>query len=155
MIELHVKTNAVEPIVIDENTIVSEITGRADKIVRWRSVGPGSKEPHRMQHGSLDPEVYNRVRYLEQKGESIAATVSVFRGEQPGSVTAASAIAQLRGQAEMQFAVAVKNWNNFWKETVRKCIAFYQKYPLDELARIVGEDKLTQLNDFIQADLKE
>jgi len=155
MIELHLKTNAVEPIVIDENTVVSEITGRADKIVRWRSVGPGSREPHRMTHGSMDPEIYQRVTYLEQKGEAIAATVSVFRGEQPGSITAASAIAQLRGQAEMQFAVAVKNWNNFWKETVRKCMFFYQQYPMEELIDIVGDDKVNQINDFINADLKK
>lgn len=154
MIELHMKTSAVEPIVIDENTICSEISGRADKIVRWRSVGPGSKEPHRMEHGSLDPELYNRVKYLEQKGESIAATVSVFRGEQPGSITAASAISQLRGQAEMQFATPVKNWNNFWKETIRKVICFYQKYELSELVKIVGQDKISQINDFIHADLK-
>lgn len=154
MIELHLKTNAVEPIVIDENTIVSEITGRADKLVKWRSIGPGSKEPHRMHHGSLDPAMYDRVKYLESKGESIAATVSVFRGEQPGSITAASAISQLRSQAEMQFATPVKNWNNLWKETVRKCLFFYQKYELSELVKIVGEDKLTQINDFIHADLK-
>ncbi len=154
MIELHLKTNAVEPIVIDENTIVSEITGRADKIVKWRSIGPGSKEPHRMKHGSMDPAIYDRVKYLEEKGQSIAATVSVFMGEQPGSITAASAISQLRGQAEMQFAVPVKNYNNGWKETVRKCMFFYQKYPLEVLVEIVGKDKLTQINDFINADLK-
>ncbi len=155
MIELHLKTSAVEPIVIDENTKVSEITGRADKIVYWRSIGPGSKEPHRMAHGVLDPQVYERVKYLEQKGESIAATVSVFRGEQPGSITAASAIAQLRGQAEMQFATPVKNWNGFWKETIRKCLFFYQKYPLDELVQIIGQDKISQINDFINCDLKK
>lgn len=155
MIELHFKTSAVEPIVIDENTKCSEITGRADKFIYWRSIGPGSKEPHRMQHGELDPQIYERVKYLESKGESIAATVSVFRGEQPGSITAASAIAQLRGQAEMQFATPVKNWNNFWKETVRKCLFFYQKYPLDELVSIVGQDKISQINDFINADLKK
>ncbi len=155
MIELHLKTNAVEPIVVDQNSVVSEITGRADKIVYWRSIGPGTKEPHRMQHGVMDPAVYERVKYLEEKGQSIAATVSVFMGEQPGSITAASAISQLRGQAEMQFAIPTKNYNNGWKETIRKCMFFYQKYPLADLVEIVGEDKLTQINDFIQADLKK
>ena len=155
MIELHVKTNAVEPIVIDENTIVSEITGRADKIVRWRSVGPGSKEPHRMQHGSIDPAVYERVVYLESKGDAIANTYNVMRGEEPDKVVAASAISQLRGQAELQFASPVKNWNNFWKEVVRKCLFFYQKYPLDELVAICGQDKVSQINDFVNADLKK
>lgn len=153
MIQLHAKTSAVEPIVVDQNTVVGEITGRADKIIRWRSIGQGSKEPHRMAHGNLDPKIYDQVQYLEKKGESLAATVSVFRGEQPGSVVAASAIAQLRGQAEMQFANPVKNWNNFWKETIRKVILEYQRFPLEELAEIVGKDKLTQINDFINADL--
>src|SRR4030095_12100405 len=155
MIELHIKTNAVEPIVIDENTVVSEISGRADKLVRWRSVGPGSREPHRMQHGSLDPQVYERVIYLENKGDSIANTYNVMRGEEPDKVVAASAISQLRGQAELQFAVPVKNWNGFWKEIVRKCLNFYQQYPIEELAAICGQDKLSQINDFTQADLKQ
>lgn len=154
MIELHLKTNAVEPIVVDDNTVVSEITGRADKIIHWRSIGPGSREPHRMTHGVMDPAVYERQKYLEEKGQSIAATVSVFMGEQPGSITAASAISQLRGQAEMQFSNPVKNWNNGWKETVRKCMFFYQKYPIEELVEIVGQDKVTQISDFQQADLK-
>ncbi len=155
IIELHMKSNAVEPIVIDKNTQVSEITGRADKFVYWRSIGPGSKEPHRMTHGQLDPQIYERVKYLESKGESIAATVSVFRGEQPGSITAASAISQLRGQAEMQFATPVRNWNNFWKETIRKCLFFYQKYEMSELVAIVGDDKISAINDFVNADLKQ
>lgn len=154
MIKLHAMTSAVEPIVIDQNTVVGEITGRADKIIRWRSIGPGSKEPHRLTHGNLDPKIYEQVQYLEKKGENLAATVSVFRGEQPGSITAASAIAQLRGQAEMQFANSVKNWNNFWKETARKLIKLYQRhYTADELVEIVGQDKVTQVNDFIHADL--
>src|SRR5262245_13299701 len=154
MIELHVKTNAVEPIVIDENTVVSEISGRADKVVRWRSVGPGSREPHRMQHGSLDPQVYARVTYLENKGDAIASTYNVMRGEEPDKVVAASAISQLRGQAEMQNANPTKSWNNFWKEIIRKCLFFYQKYPMNELVSICGEDKIKQINDFVNADLK-
>lgn len=154
MIELHAKTGAVEPIVVDENTIVSEITGRGDKIIRWRSIGPGSQEPHRMKHEMLDPEIYDKVEKLKSELENISHAVSVFRGEQPGSVTAASAIATLRGQAELQFAKPVNNWSNGWKETVRKVIKNYQKYfTIAQLAEILGSDKVTQIEMFKQANL--
>jgi hypothetical protein len=69
-------------------------------------------------------------------------------------VTAASAIETLRGQAEMRFAKPVQNWNNLWKETIRKVIKNYQKFlTFPELMEICGEDKITQVQAFMKADL--
>lgn len=154
MIKLHGMTSAADPVVVDENTVVSEITGRADKVIRWRSIGPGSKEPHRMQHGALDPKIYEKIEKIDLDFQTISAAVSVFRGEQPGSITAASAIQTLRGQAELQFAKPVQNWNNLWKETVRKVIKNYQAtYSLPQLAEILGAEKVPELEMFLQADL--
>jgi len=154
IISLHSKTSAVEPVVIDDNTVVSEITGRADKVIHWRSIGPGSREPHRMQHGSLDEAIYAKRTQILEAMQRISAAVAVFRGEQPGSVTAASAISQLRGQAELQFSKPTSNWNNLWKETIRKVIKNYQQfYTFEQIAAIVGTDKASQIQEFQKADL--
>ena len=154
IVKLHAKTSAVEPIVADENSKVSEITGRCDKVIWWRAFVPGVEAPHRMEHGELDPAIYAKIRELKGELENISHAVSVFRGEQPGSVTAASAIATLRGQAELQFAKPVNNWANGWKETTRKVIKNYQRYfTTVQLAEIVGSDKLTQIEDFKKANL--
>jgi hypothetical protein len=154
LIELHIQESATEPIVADENSKVSEINGRGDKIIWWRAFAPGVKEPHRMRHGQLDGEVYKRSENLRRTLQTISHAVSVFRGEQPGSVTAASAIATLRGQAELQYAKPTGNWANGWKETGRKAVKNYQKYfTLPQIVEIVGEDKITQIEDFMRADL--
>jgi len=154
IIELHAKTSAVDPMVIHEDTVVTKPTGKADKIIYWRSIAPGIKEPHRMGHGVLDPEVYAKVDKIDMEFDVVSAASSVFRGEQPGSVTAASAIETLRGQAEMRFAKPVQNWNNLWKETIRKVIKNYQKYlSFPELVQICGADKTIQVQAFIQADI--
>ncbi len=154
LIKLHVQEAATEPIVADENSKVSEINGRGDKVIWWRAFAPGVKEPHRMKHGQLDGKVYERSENLKRELENIAHTVSVFRGEQPGSVTAASAIATLRGQAELQFGKPVSNWANGWKETCRKVVKNYQRYfTTAQIAEIVGANKMSQIEDFKKADL--
>lgn len=152
--KLHALTCSVEPVVIDENTKVSEITGRGDKIVYWKSIGPGSKEPHRMQHGTLWPGIAEKIAQLHQEFQNISAAVSVFRGEQPGSVTAASAIATLRSQAEMQFSKPTANWASLWKETVRKAVKLYQAHKtMPELVEILGDEKITDIEAFLACDL--
>lgn len=154
IIELHAKTSAVEPIIVDKNTYVSEITGRSDKIIYWRSIGPGSKEPHRMAHGNLDEHVYKKIDELKLEIDNVTGAVKVFRGEQPGSVTAASAIATLKGQAEQMFAKPQQNWNGLWKETARKAVRLYQKrYTLAQLVEICGDDCLEDILAFQRCDL--
>ena len=56
LIKLHGMTSAVDPWIQNANTIVTEITGRADKVIKWRPVGPGSESdaPHREGAGHLD-----------------------------------------------------------------------------------------------------
>ena len=154
IIELHAKTSAVEPIVIEEQSKVSEITGRLDKIIYWRAFAPGVKEPHRMAHGSLDESIYRKIDDLKGELENISHVVSVFKGEQPGSITAASAIQTLRGQAELMFSKPVQNWAGLWKETVRKGVKNYQRYmTVPEIAEIVGNDKITAIESFKAANL--
>lgn len=154
IIKLHAMTSAVDSIIIDENTIVTQPTGRADKIIKWRSIGPGSKEPHRMIHGTLDDGIYKQRQSLRDEFENISGAVSVQKGEQPGSITAASGISQLRGQAQMFYSKPQDNWNNGWKEVVRKAVRIRQKYwSIVEIAEIVGLDKLPFIQAFKQADL--
>jgi hypothetical protein len=154
LIALHGMVTAVDPIVVEENSVVSEITGRSDKQIIWRSSGPGSSPPHRMGHGSLDPAVYQKLEALHSEMENISGAVSVFRGQQEGDITAASAISQLRGQAEMMFSKPVNNWNNLWKETVRKIIKNYQRYLTPaEIAAIVGPNLEVAINAFKMCDL--
>lgn len=154
LIKLHGMTSAVEPIVAEENSLVSEITGRGDKVVLWRALGPNVREPHRMQHGALDEKIYAVVDRLERQMENISAAAQVFKGQQPGSVTAASAIQELRSQAEQMFAQPVSNWNACWKETTRKAVKFMQKwYSPQQIASIVGNDRTSQINDFLMCEL--
>jgi hypothetical protein len=154
IIKLHGMTSASEPIVIDENTKVTEVTGRGDKIIYWRSVGPGSREPHRMQHGSLDDGIYTQRQNLKDALQTISAAVQVYRGQQPGSVTSASGIAQLRGQAEQMFSRPSANWNGMWCETARKLVKCSQAYMQEwEIAEIMGEGHATQIAKFKKADL--
>lgn len=152
LIKLHGMSNAVSPWVIDANTLVGEITGRADKVIKYRSLGPNSPAPHRAQHGTLDSGIYDQVKRLQAQFDNISGAASVFRGRQEGSVTSGTAIAQLRGQAELMFARPVINWNNGWKETVRKAVVFTQKcYTLAQITTICGSDMGDAIRDFIAA----
>lgn len=156
LIKLHGMTNAVSPWVVDANTLVGEITGRADKVIKYRSIGPNSPPPKREAPGSLDQGIYAQVEKLKGQLEAISGAASVFRGRQEGSVTSGVAISQLRGQAEQMFARPVINWNNGWKETVRKAVLFMQKsYTLAQIMAIVGSGMDDAITDFRSCDLDE
>lgn len=154
LIKLHGMTNATNPWVIDMNSMVNEITGRADKVIKFRSLGPNSHAPKREPSGSLDNGIYAKVQDLKSQFGNISGAAAVFRGRQEGSVTSGTAIAQLRGQAEQMFSRPVLNWNNGWKETVRKAVLFAQKcYTLPQLMKICGNSYSDSITDFMQADL--
>lgn len=156
IIKLHAMTSAVEPIVQDINTVVSEITGRSDKIIKWRSIGPNSKEPHRMAAGHLDDGVYKQRDNLHSEFQNISMAVNAFRGQQEGAITAASAIQQLRQQAELMFGKPSSNWNNFWCETIRKYVKFMQHYmTFEQLMTIIGPGMEDEVRAFMAADLDE
>lgn len=154
IIQLHAMTNACTPWVVDENTLTSDITGSGDVVIKYRSLGPNSPAPHRVAAGVMDAGVYAHRQVLVSQFESISGAASVFRGRQEGSVVAASAIAQLRGQAEQMFSRPVLNWNNGWKETTRKGVIFMQKcYTLPQIQAIVGNGFDSAISDFIACDL--
>jgi len=150
IIKLHAMCNAVSPWVVDANTLVGEITGRADKVVKYRSLGPGAVPPKREQPGTLDQGVYAKLQQIKEEFENISGAASVFRGRQEGAVTAGSAIAQLRGQAEQMFSGPQVGWTNGWKETVRKAVVFMQKYyTFEQIQTIVGGTNSEQaIRDF-------
>lgn len=155
-IELHAKTAAVDTLVVDKRVAVTKPTGRADKIIYGQPISstPLRDSIFRLQHGTLDAGVYAQRDHIKEQFQSVSGAVSVFRGEQPGSITAASGLALLRGQAELQFAKPVQNWNALWKETVRKAVKCIQRaWTPAEIAAIVGSEKMTQIGDFLQADL--
>lgn len=152
--KLHSLTNAVDPWIVDKDAQVSEITGRGDKIIYYRKLAPDTQAPHHADHGALDPAMYTLVAKLESYFDQIGQTVSVFKGEQPGDVTAGNALATLRSQAEFMFSGPVNAWNNCWKETVRKGVKNMQKfYSVAQLAEIIGPDKEIETQAFIQCDL--
>lgn len=154
IIQLHAMTNSCTPWVVDENTLTSDITGSGDIVIKYRSLGPNSPAPKREPSGVMDEGVYKQRQTLVQQFENISGAASVFRGRQEGSVVAASAIAQLRGQAEQMFSRPVLNWNNGWKDTVRKAVVFMQKsYTLPQIATIVGMGMNDAIQDFINCDL--
>lgn len=153
IIKLHGLTTAVDPWVVDKSTQVSEITGRADKVIYWRALGPGAKEPHRAGHGSLDAGIYEALQHVVSQFQNISGAVNVWRGEQEGSVDAASAIAQLRSQAELMFARPQQNFNHMAKETVRKAVKKMQQMSVPQLIKIVGEGKMEDVMLFKGADL--
>jgi hypothetical protein len=154
LIKLHGMTSSTDPIVIDANTMVSEVTGRADKVIKWRSISPNSKEPHRLASGHLDDGIYKQRDNLHAEFQNISMAVNAFRGEQEGAIVAASAISQLRGQAEQMFSKPQENWANFWKETCRKAVKFYQKYyTFAQIVQILGPDKIPHVREFMRADL--
>lgn len=154
IIKLHGMVASVDPIVIDANTVVSEITGRADKVIKWRPVGPNSEPPSRLGAGHLDDGIYKQRESLHAEFQNISMAVNAFRGQQEGSVTAAAAIQQLRAQAETMFNKPLAGWNDLWRETIRKYVKFMQKYlPFEELVRICGENSEEQVRMFKGADL--
>lgn len=156
IIKLHAMTNAVSPWVVDANTLVGEITGRSDKVIKYRSLGPTSAPPKREPAGTLDQGVYAKLQQIKGEFENITGAASVFRGRQEGSVTAGSAIAQLRGQAQQMFSSPQMNWANGWKETTRKAVKFAQKYySFEQIQTIVGDNNNQAIKDFMACDLDE
>lgn len=154
IIALHAMTSASDSLLIDKNTQVSGVTGRGDRIIYYRSIGPGSKEPHRLQHGSLDAGVYEQRQKLEDKIQNITGAVAVWRGQQAGSVTSASGISQLRGQAEQMFSKPTENWKSGWVETIRKAVKLRQKLLQPwQIAQIVGPGRDAAIAKFKSADL--
>jgi hypothetical protein len=86
--------------------------------------------------------------------ENISGAVSVFRGQQEGDVTAASAISQLRGQAELMFSKPQNNWNGLWKQTFYKIIRLVQKYwSLEDILKVVGQTRQDAATKFLKCDL--
>jgi hypothetical protein len=156
VIKLHAMVAAVDPVVIDANTIVTEITGRSDKIIKWRPIGPNSEPPHRMGAGHLDDGIYKQRDNLHAEFQNISMAVNAFRGEQEGAITAAAAIQQLRSQAELMFSKPVANWANFWCETVRKYVRFIQYYfSVAQIAEIVGPGHDQEIMMFKTAKLDD
>lgn len=155
VIKLHAMTSSMDPILLDENTQTDEITNRGDRVIKYRSLGPGSEKPSRLQHGTLDNGIYLQRDKIQSEFQNTSGAVNVWRGEAPGSVTAASAISQLRGQAEQMFATPEGNWTAFWTETVRKSVyTLQQTMEPWEIAKIVGEDKDIEIDQFKKADLE-
>lgn len=149
LIKLHCMVSAVDPWVIDSDTIVTDITGRADKVIKYRKTNPASEAPHRAGHGSLDEGVYKKLDMLHAEFQNVSMAVNAFRGQQEGGVTAAAAIQQLRSQAEMMFSKPAANWRNFWRDTLRKYVKFLQKfYSFEQLVKILGEGREEEIRAF-------
>ena len=157
LIKLHGMTSAADPWVVDADSIVSEITGRADKIIKYRNIGsPSFEPPHRAGAGSLDQGIYTQRDNLHAEFQNISMAVNAFRGQQEGAITAASAIQQLRGQAELMFNKPAANWRNLWRETLRKYVKFIQKYfSFEQLAKILGHNREDDIRAFMAADLDD
>jgi hypothetical protein len=154
IIKLHGMVAAVDPIVIDANTIVTDITGRSDKVIKWRATGPQSQPPFRLESGHLDDGIYKQRESLHAEFQNISMAVNAVRGQQEGAITASSAIQQLRAQAETMFNKPVANWNNLWRETIRKYVKFIQRYySFQQIAKIVGANSEEEVRLFKGADL--
>ena len=154
IIKLHAMTSAVDPIMQDISTIVSEITGRSDKVIKYRKIGPASEKPERLPSGHLDDGIYKQRDNLHAEFQNISMAVNAFRGQQEGAITAASAIQQLRQQAELMFGKPAANWNSFWCETIRKYVKFIQHYMTpDQINAIVGPGLEDEVKAFMGADL--
>lgn len=154
LIKLHAMTSAVDPILQDISTIVSEITGRSDKVIKYRKIGPASEKPQRLPSGHLDDGIYKQRDNLHAEFQNISMAVNAFRGQQEGAITAASAIQQLRSQAELMFGKPTSNWNSFWSESIRKYVKFMQHYlTFEEITAIVGPGLEDETKAFMGADL--
>lgn len=155
IIKLHGMVGAADPWIVDADSIVSDITGRADKIIKYRNLGsPQFEPPHRAGHGQLDDGIYKQRDNLHAEFQNISMAVNAFRGQQEGAITAAAAIQQLRGQAELMFNKPAANWRNLWRDTIRKYVKFIQKYyTFEQLAQILGDNREDDIRSFIGADL--
>lgn len=154
MIKLHGMTTACDPILQDISTVVTEITGRTDKLIKYRKISPTSEKPERMGAGHLDDGIYKQRDNLHAEFQNISMAVNAFRGQQEGAITAAAAIQQLRSQAELMFGKPSANWNAFWTETLRKYIKFMQHYfTFEQLMRIIGPGMEDEVKAFMGADL--
>lgn len=154
--KLHALTTAVDPWIVDQDAQVTEISGRGDKIIKYRKLSPDTMPPHHAEAGQLDPNLYVLVAKLEAYFDQIGQTVDAFRGVAPPGVEAGTALATLRSQAEFMFSGPVSSWNNCWKETVRKGVKNIQKfYSLAQLAEIIGPDKEMETQAFIKCNLDE
>src|SRR5215469_13722129 len=156
VIKLHAMTSAVESILQDVSTVVTEITGRSDKVIKYRKISPASEKPERMPAGHLDDGIYKQRDNLHAEFQNISMAVNAFRGQQEGAITAASAIQQLRQQAELMFGKPAANWNSFWCETIRKYVKFIQHYFTEvQINAIVGPGLEDEVKAFIGADLNK
>ena len=154
--KLHALTTASDPWIIDQDAQVSEITGRGDKIIKYRKLSPDTQPPHHAGHGQLDPALYALDDKIDHEFDNVGQTAAVYRGEQPGSVKAGVAIDTLKAQADFMFSGPAANWSNGWKETVRKGVKLMQKhYTLDQLVEIVGDTHIDEIQQFQQCDLDE
>lgn len=155
LVKLHGQSASCEPIAYDENTVIEgSITNRGDKVIKFRSNGPGTIPPFRLQHENLSPIIENKLEALHEEISNISGAVAVFRGEQEGDVTAGNAIAELKGQAEMMFSKPVNNWNGLWKQTFYKLLCFAQKYlSLQDLVQIVGQSRQEAAQKFMACDI--
>jgi len=154
IIKLHAMVAAADPVVVDADSLVSEITGRADRVIKFRQLTPNTEPPHRMGHGALDDGVYKQRDNLHSEFQNISMAVNAFRGQQEGAITAAAAIQQLRSQAELMFNKPAANWRNLWRETLRKYVKYLQKYySFAQLAEILGADREDDIRSFQAADL--
>jgi hypothetical protein len=152
LIKLHGMTSAVTPIVIDISTIVSEVTGRPDKTIKWRPMSPTSREPHRMESGKLDPGIYEQRKYLNDAFAEISQASNTFRGMQEGGTTAASAISQQRTRAEQMFSKPNENWATGWSEVARKGVKWVQKYYSDaQILEMIGTERVIEVQTFRKA----
>lgn len=154
IIKLHGMTTAADPWVVEANSLVSEITGRGDKLIKWRANGPNTIPPKREGPGHLDDGIYKQRDSLHAEFQNISMAVNAFRGQQEGAVTAGTAINQLRGQAELMFGKPTMNWNTGWSETARKVAKFAQKYwSIQQFITACGPNMEMEIRAFQQADL--
>lgn len=154
LIKLHSMVSAVDPWIVDQDSLISEITGRADKIIKYRKLGPDTEPPHRAGAGQLDEGVYKKLEMLHSEFQNVSMAVNAFRGQQEGGITAAAAVQQLRSQAELMFSKPANNWRNFWRETLRKYVKFVQKfYTMPQLVEILGPDREDEIRAFMKSDL--
>jgi hypothetical protein len=155
IIKLHGMVGAADPWIVDGDSLISEITGRADKVIKYRNLGsPTFEPPHRAGHGALDDGIYKQRDNLHAEFQNISMAVNAFRGQQEGAITAAAAIQQLRGQAELMFNKPAANWRNLWRDTIRKYVKFLQKYySFEQLGQILGKNREEDIRAFMGADL--
>jgi len=152
--KLHGMVSAVDPWVVDADSLVTDITGRADKIIKYKRTSPDVEPPHRAGHGSLDEGIYKQGEILRSEYQSISGATKAFKGEAEYAGEPAAAAKLRRDQAELQFGKPAANWRNFWRETLRKYVKFLQKYySVEQLAKILGSDRIEDIRSFKGADL--